>query len=408
LPGDAAREAAAASSRRPGAGALARRAFETFRPRARVALAVLSAAALAVAALVYVRSLGRESTDDAFIEGHIVQVSPQVAGHVARVLVDDNELVEEGRPIVEIDPRDFEARLAEAQAQLDAARAALERERAAAGTARARVATAESQLDQARAQLVAATATAEEARAELIAADADATRADADAKRYLHAIRSQGVSRLEVDRAEAEARAAEARFLATRRRVAASEAQVVEAEAAGKSAEAGVRAAQSQLEEAEARTVVAGADVERADAARKGAALDLSYTRIFAPARGRVGRKAVEPGNYVVAGQVLLALVLEDVWVVANFKETQLAHMRPGQPAIVHVDAAPGHDLRAHVDSIQPGTGARFSLLPPENATGNYVKVVQRVPVKIVFDEQPEVGVLLFPGLSVQPEVRVK
>ena len=136
------------------------------------------------------------------------------------------------------------------------------------------------------------------------------------------------------------------------------------------------------------------------------AQLDLSYTKIFAPGDGRVTRKAVEPGDYVQTGQTLLSIVPSEVWVVANFKETQLKHMRPGQPALVEIDAL-GKSLRAHVDSVQAGSGARFSLLPPENATGNYVKVVQRVPVKILFDEPLPADHTIGPGLSVAPSVRV-
>jgi len=150
------------------------------------------------------------------------------------------------------------------------------------------------------------------------------------------------------------------------------------------------------------------AELQLADGYAKQAELDLSYTKVTAPVAGRVTRRAVESGNYVQTGQILMAIVPAEAWVVANFKETQLAHMRPGQPVAIHVDAYPQYAFKGHVDSIQAGSGGRFSLLPPENATGNYVKIVQRVPVKIVFDGPPPADCLLSPGLSVVPVVTVK
>jgi len=213
-----------------------------------------------------------ESTDDAFIQGHITQISPKVSAQVTRVLIDDNLEVKQGDLLIELDPRDFEVALEQAQTNEAAARGRLQQ-------------------------------------------------------------------------------------------------------------------AQAQVRQAQ---------------------LNLSYTKIYAPADGRVTQKTVEPGNYVQTGQALFALVPYDVWVVANFKETQLTYMRPGQPIDIEVDAYPNHAFKGHVESLQMGTGAAFSLLPPENATGNYVKVVQRVPVKIVFDEPPESVLLLAPGMSVVPEMKVR
>jgi membrane fusion protein (multidrug efflux system) len=166
--------------------------------------------------------------------------------------------------------------------------------------------------------------------------------------------------------------------------------------------------AKAQEASAESQQVAAHAQVEQARAELAQAELQLSYTKIVAPEDGRVTSKSVEPGDYLQVGQSLMATVPNEVWVTANYKETQITYMRPGQPALVVVDAYPGRKLRAHVDSIQAGSGARFSLLPPENATGNFVKVVQRVPVKIVFDEQPSVQRTLGPGMSAVPEVAVR
>ena len=250
---------------------------------------------------------GRISTDDAYIEGHVVPVSAKVKGHIARVLVDDNQMVEKGQALAEIETADY-------------------------ATARDR------------------------AQAKVRGANAHLKRARADLTRY---------------------RALAAHDEATR--------QTLEnVEAVAESAEADLAAAQADLKQAD---------------------LDLSHTKIAAPQAGRVTRKSLEEGAFVNLGQALLAIVPAKVWVVANFKETELRGMKPGERAEIKVDAGLGR-LAGHVDSIQSGTGARFSLLPPENATGNYVKVVQRVPVKIVLDDANQAS-LLTPGLSVEATVEV-
>jgi membrane fusion protein (multidrug efflux system) len=403
----------------------------------------------------YYYAVSHEWTDNAFVEGHIVQVSPQVAGHVLTVSVADNQAVKEGELLVEIDPRDYAARLAQARAALQAALARFEAaqtgveltqvtasadvQQASAGvelaksalqTARTRVAAARSQLEQARAQVMTALAQAEQERAQVTAGEAEAMRAEADVKRFQELSRRDQIARQELDHAMAAMRTANARLQASRKKVAAAEAQVAEARAAQQMAAAGLQQSESQVAEAEARVGEALgrldaaqaaphqvavsrsqaeiAAAELAQAAVAQAELELSYTTIRAPAAGRVTRKAVEEGAYVQAGRALMAIVPADVWVVANFKETQLTDMRPGQPAEIEVDAYPGIVFKGHVDSIQAGTGARFSLLPPENATGNFVKVVQRVPVKIVFDAPVAGDHLLVPGMSVVPAVRVK
>jgi len=163
-----------------------------------------------------------------------------------------------------------------------------------------------------------------------------------------------------------------------------------------------------QVAVSQAQADTAGASIEQLQAVLDQAELELSYTKIYAPDSGRVANKSVEQGALVQAGQPLLSIVPGDVWVTANFKESQIGRMQPGQPVEISVDAYPGKSFKGHVDSIQPGTGARFSLLPPENATGNYVKVVQRVPVKIVFDEPPDPKHMLAPGMSVEPEVYIR
>jgi membrane fusion protein (multidrug efflux system) len=406
----------------------------------------------------YYYSLGFESTDDAFVEGRIVAVSPRVAGHVARVHVDDNQWVNQGDLIAEIDSRDFEVRLAAAEAAfaaakaglkcrslgadvteitstagVDEASAAVEGAKAAVDTARAAVATAKSQQAQVQAQLAAAQAGLKQGQADLLASEARQERAAAFLKRIQALVPERAASQDTLDEAVAAARVASADVSAVRQRIAAQEAAVRQTEAALAAAQSGVnqaeagvagqlaivaraeaqltgsRSAPKQVAQSRSQTDAAEADVARAQAEVNQARLNLSYTKVYAPISGHVARKSVEQGAFIQTGQPLLALVDPDVWVIANFKETQLAQMRAGQPVTVAVDTHHGVKLAAHVDSIQRGSGARFSLLPPENATGNFVKVVQRVPVKIVFDDPKVVEqYALGPGVSVLPTVAIK
>jgi len=306
-----------------------------------------------------------ESTDDAFIDGYITLISSRVPGQVTRLLVTDNQEVKEGDELVEIDPRDYEASLAQARADL---------------------ATARSQSDQSQAQVKVSEAKVVEAQAAVAAAEAEAQRANDDLKRY-ETVESRAVSQTSFDQAQEQSRAANANLEAARSQVKAAEAQVTLSHAGVETAAAAVQQAEAKLRQAE---------------------LNFSYTKIIAPVDARVTARTVQPGNYVQPGQTLLATVPRNVWVTANFKETQLTYMRPEQPVELSVDAYPNHKFKGRVDSLQFGTGARFSLLPPENAVGNYVKVVQRVPVKIVFDGSLPTNLDIAPGMSVVPEVKVK
>lgn len=278
-------------------------------PGKKAAIGIAAALLLAGGAYLLLRAPSAE-TDDAAIDAHIIPVSAKVAGHAARVLVDDNQQVKAGDLLAELDPRDFQTRVDEAKGKAESDRA-------------------------------------------------EAAKTAADFKR------------------------AQALFSRD-------------------------EASKQDLEHAQAAADAAKADLAQSEAALRQAELDLSYTKITAPEAGRVTRKSIEPGAYVSIGQSMLALVPADVWVVANFKETQLTKMRPGQPAEIRVDAYPDQRLRGHVDSIQAGTGARFSLLPAENATGNFVKIVQRVPVKIVLDNRPSDGRALAPGMSVEATVDLR
>lgn len=271
---------------------------------------LLLAVILIVSIVVYFRTAGRETTDDAFIDAHIIPMSPKVAGQVTRVYVNDNQIVKQGDPLVDIDPRDYEARVAEQRGKVDAA-------------------------------------------------EAEARRAESDAKRYEEVYKNDEISK-------------------------------------------------QQLDDALAQAASSQATLEKERAALQEDELNLSYTKIVAPESGRVTRRAVEEGAYLQVGQTLLSIVPDQVYVTANFKETQLTHMRPGQKVAIRVDSYPGKEFEGHVDSIQSGTGERFSVMPPENATGNYVKVVQRIPVKIMIDTPPDPNYLLAPGMSVEPVVTVK
>jgi membrane fusion protein, multidrug efflux system len=320
---------------------------------------------LFVIALVVFANRGKESTDDAFIEGHVMQISPQVAGPVLRVLVEDNQRVKAGDLLVELDPRENKAIYDQAKANADSAVA---------------------KLGQAQAQLASAQAAYQEAQSDIEEARANSDNATKEFNRGQE-LRERGVtSEQDLDRVNATARSSKA-ILDSKTKRALATASDVKVNAAA------VEAAKAQ--------------VELANALFDTAKLRLSYTQIFAPQDGRITRKNVEIGNYVQTGAALMAVVSDDVWVVANFKETQLHHMRPGQPVDIRVDAYPSLRVHGRVDSIQAGTGARFSLLPSENATGNYVKVVQRIPAKITLLDWPKDGPLLAPGMSVTPTVDV-
>jgi membrane fusion protein (multidrug efflux system) len=288
-----------------------------------------------------------------------------VPGQVAQLLVTDNQWVNQGDVLVELDPRDYETSLANARADL---------------------ATARSQSNEAQAQVKVSDAKVAQAQAAVTAADAVNQRAADDLKRY-ESVESRAVSKSAIDLAQAQARSAEADLEAARSQVKSAQAQETLSEAAVETAAAAVQRAQAKVQQAE---------------------LNLSYTKIIAPVAARVTARSVDVGNYLNPGQALLALVPTNVWVTANFKETQLTYMRVGDPVELHIDSYPDRTFKAKVESMQAGTGARFSLLPPENAVGNYVKVVQRIPVKILFDEAMPTNLDIAPGMSVEPKVKVQ
>jgi membrane fusion protein (multidrug efflux system) len=369
----------------------------------------------------------RESTDDAQVDGHITPIASKIYGRVAQVLVDDNQPVKAGQVLVKLDPRDYQASLDQAKAQLalaesDAASAGVDvprtRENVASGTSGA-----DAQLAGAEADLASAQAAYEQSRTSDLAfaqANIDKSRANAvlgqaDLARYKPLLDKGEISQQQYDAAKANAdatasaqKADEQKLEQAQRAVEIAKAQLNSAAARVNAAKARVDSAHADIKQVSMRTSDAQgkvAKVQEAQAMLQAAELNLSYTDIVAPVDGVVTHKQVEPGQIVQQGQGLLVVVpLQNVWVTANFKETQLRKMRAGQKAYVHVDTY-GKTFTGHVDSIAGATGAVLSLLPPENATGNYVKVVQRIPVKIIVDPIPADKAVLRPGMNVDATV---
>lgn len=327
----------------------------------------------------FATSFSHESTDDAFLAADIVSIAPKVSGEVKEVYVKDNQLVKAGDPLVQIDPRDYDTALAQ--------------KKAAQTAADANTSVIKASLKMLTVQIDTAKETARQSEAQAAGDKANAVKAGADLARAQDLIERKIIAPQEFDTAKATAISATNTWKASEAKAASDRSKIDEAQA---QLEAGI----SAFDRAVAQAKQSQVDVKLSD-------LNLSYTKIVAPADGLITRKAVEPGDYVQIGQRLMAIVPGNIWVVANFKETQLAKIRTNQPVEIVVDSIDGRTFHGHVQSIQAGSGAAFSLLPPENAVGNFVKVVQRVPVKIVFDNPIEAGHVLGPGMSVEPSVQV-
>jgi len=317
-----------------------------------------------LALYLFVPDLIRATTDDAYVEAHIEPISARVSGYVVKLYIDDNSPVGQGEVLLELDPRDYQVRIETATANLAAAR---------------------SRLDEARAQSQVAEHAVVVATADAATAAANAHLAADDLRRFagVSDVRAVSTQRLDTARAAAESSAATLRAAHTR-----------------------IELTRAQADLARAQQHTAEAVIQQAQAALEQAHLDLSYTHVIAPQSGSVADKLVEQGSYVQPGQTLLSLVPTVAYVVANFKETQIEGIEVGSRATVHIDSFPDLKLRGHVDSLQRGSGSRFALLPPENATGNFVKIVQRIPVKITLDEPPNVLSRLAPGMSAVVSVR--
>jgi membrane fusion protein (multidrug efflux system) len=355
------------------------------------------------------------STDDAEIEGYLHPVSARIPGYVTKVTVDDTQYVNKGTVLVQLDPTDYQVAVELAKAQL--AKAHAEAAAAMGGMPIASVSTlsqvhsAEADVQGAQAGIFGAEKQFQEAEARLTQVEANNVKVQDDLRRYGQLIGKREISRQHYDQAVAASKSSAAAVTEAQAGVAAAEQRVTQERSRMQQAEAELRSAHTrpeQLRVTRAKAEAAAAAVEEADAELHRAELNLQYTTIVAPADGIVGKRTAVAGQNVSPGQTLLVIVpTRDIWVAANFKETELKGMRVGQPVRIHVDAY-DHDYRGKVQGIAGATGVQFSLLPPENATGNYVKVVQRVPVRITIDPGQDPDHLLRVGLSVEPSVRVR
>ena len=355
-----------------------------------------------------------ESTDDAQVDAHLYPVSARIAGYVVKVNVDDNQYVQKGAVLVEIDPKDYEVAVEEAKANLASAEATAQsldiNVPIASTSSESQLKFAASGVENASAAISAAENRVAAAHAELQAAEANDVKAQDDIRRYKALVDKQEVAAQIYDQAVATAKASTASVAAARENESSAEqavqqarSQLGQSEATRESAETGPQ----QVSFTRARARAAISDVQQKRALLEQAQLNLRYTQIVAPVNGEVNKTVVEGLNVQPGEQLLTIVPLDEIWVTANFKETQLKQMKVGQRSDIHVDSS-GLTFKGHVDSIAGATGPLFSLLPPENATGNYVKIVQRIPVKIVLDQGENQNHQLRPGMNVVPDVYIR
>ena len=384
----------------------------------RILFVVLGLAGIvSVSVLLYRHFAAWESTDDAEIDGYIYPVSSRITGYVNRVTVDDNQYVEAGTVLVELDPKDYEVAIANARAtvandQASAASLTTNVPITSVNTS-SQLSSAQAEIENANAGLVAAQRRFDAARASLRQAEANDMKAQDDVSRYKPLAAKDEIPQQQYTQAVDSQKATAAAVESAQAAAAATEQAVNQSRSGLAQAQAQLKYAQTrpqQISVQQSRARAAQAETQRAAAILKQAELNLQYTTIVAPVSGIVGQRSVQPGQNVTPGQQLMTIVpldSQNVWVTANFKETQLKYMQPGQLVKISVDTY-GRTYDGHVLNIAGATGARYSLLPPENATGNYVKVVQRIPVKIAFEKGQDPEHLLRPGMSVVPSVRVQ
>jgi membrane fusion protein, multidrug efflux system len=385
--------------------------------RTKILLGVLGLAVIVIGALLYRYFTTFESTDDAQVDGYIYPVSSRVTGYVTRVTVDNNQYVEAGTVLVELDPKDYEVAVANARATLanDQASAAAQMANVpvTSVSTSSSLTTAQADLANATAGLAAAEKQFDAAEASLRQAEANDLNAQDNVNRYKPLAAKDEIPQQQYTQAVLTQRASAAAVASARASASATEQAVTQARAKVAQGEAEVRNAQTRPQQISiqvSKARAAEAQTQSAAATLQQAQLNLQYTTIVAPVSGLVGQRSVQPGQNVSVGQQMMTIVpldSQNIWVTANFKETQLKHMRPGQRAKISVDTY-GRTYTGHVLNIAGATGSLFSLLPPENATGNYVKVVQRIPVKIVFEKGQDPEHLLRLGMSVEPKVRVR
>ncbi len=388
-----------------------RRRFKFRRPMVLIPLALVLVAG---AVLLWLYFASYEATDDAQVDAHLYPVSPRISGYVMKVNVNDNQYVQQGTVLVEIDPKDYEIAVAKAQADLANAEATAKSLNInvpiTSVNTSSQLRFAASDVENAMAGIVAAEKQLAAAHAQVEQAEANDVKAQDDLRRYKRLVEKQNVSEQTYDQALAGARASTAAVTAAKANEAAAQQTVQQAKERLAQAESNHRAAQTgpqQVASSNARARAALADVQEKRAVLDQAELNLQYTKVTAPVSGEVN-KTVVVGLNVQPGQQLLTVVpVDEVWITANFKESQLKRMKPGQRVAIDVDSD-GHTYKGRVDSIAGATGPLFSLLPPENATGNYVKIVQRIPVKIILDHGENRDHRLRPGMSVEPKVYLK
>jgi membrane fusion protein (multidrug efflux system) len=383
------------------------------RRRAPFVFGGLLIAAGTVAAVLYATRLGKESTDDAQVEAHAASVAARVSGQVTKVLVVDNEQVKVGQVLVQLDDRDQQVRLRNAKAVLGEANAQLELAQTQLAltmkTAKANLTVAEGAISQAAALTGSTAAQIDQAKADVTAAEARKTLTKLDLDRAAKLKSTGATTQAEIDMRQSADTQADASLHEAQARLASALANRSNSSGTEVSARGRLLAAQTvdeQIKAAQAQVELAQARVDENQAAVDRAALELEYTKVKAEMAGSVTKRNVEPGQLVSPDRALMAIVdLSDTWVVANLKETQLSEIKPGQKVDIEIDTFDGH-LTGHVDSVAAGTGSRFSLLPPENATGNFIKVTQRVPVKVIVDDRN--GHTLRPGMSAEVVVHTR
>ena len=356
-----------------------------------------------------------EDTDDAQVDGHISQIGPRISGYITKVYVEDNQEVQPGQLLVEIDPRDYEVALARAQADYADSQAAATAARynvpIASISTSSQIEAARADVNNTQAALSAARKNLDAAKAKEQAAAANNVKAQNDVQRYKPLVERDVISKQQYDAAVAAAQSAQADLESAHDNVIAAQEGVTEAEAKLVQSQANLRNTTTgprQVQVTQARANSAESTAAKNKAELEQAQLNLQYTKIYSPLHGVVGHRTAEVGQFVQPGQALMSLVdIDNVWITANFKETQLRNMKPGQPVSIKVDAN-GREYKGKVLDLGGASGARFSLFPPENATGNYVKVVQRIPVRIVLDPNEDKDHSLRPGMSVEPKVKVR
>jgi len=371
-----------------------------------------------------------QETDDAYVNGHVHPVNARISGTITQVLVDDNQVVPRGAVLVKLDPRDYQVSLQQAQAALKQARHQASVAQANIGviatSAQGQTTTAQGNIDAAAASVSTAEGSLAEAqagvpaaKAQLAQVNANLVKAKLDYQRYTQLYQTGAASREQLDTTRANYEALLAQYQAVNEQGRQAQARVVQAEKSLENARAKLNSTKGNLQQANATSQqtesnrrqydAALAAIAQSEAQVKNAQLQLSYTNIVAPTDGKVGNKTAEVGQRVQPGQTMLSIVQEQPWVVANFKETQLGKMQPGQNVEIKIDAFPGRTFTGKVNSVAPASGAKFALLPPDNATGNFTKIVQRIPVKIVFDAESIRGYesRITPGMSVVVAVEV-